>query len=81
MKKALAKLVRQAGLKPAEIGKAIGVTRSAAHNKLAGRRPWTVEEVKTLARVLSARLQRVVTVDELLGATAPAPIPAAEASK
>lgn len=62
----LADLFEEADLKQAEIGALIGCTQSAVSNKLAGRRPWAVDELLALRPELARRLGRDVSLDEMV---------------
>lgn len=38
------------GIKQKEIGELLGLTKSTVSNKMNGRLPWTLEQIKTLCR-------------------------------
>lgn len=63
-----AALVKKAGLTQEEIGEALGVTQSSVCRKLAGTRPWSQQEVAAILALLSKRLGRRVTYEQVFGA-------------
>lgn len=48
-----------------EAGAACGLDHSSVSHKLAGRRPWSLDELRALQAVLSERLGRPVSLDEM----------------
>ncbi len=61
-------LLREAGVSLAEIGRHLGLVRSAITHKKKGRRPWKLEESRVVCALVSERLDRTVAVDELFPA-------------
>lgn len=55
----------RAGMTVAHVAALLKLSRSAIHNKLAGRRSWTHSDLETLLPALAHRLKRPVTADQL----------------
>lgn len=58
-------LIEEAGLTPAEIGAWMGLDPTAIYHKIAGRRRWSVADLQSLRVLLSERLGRPVSLDEM----------------
>lgn len=58
-------LIEEAGLTPAEIGARMGLDPTAIYHKIAGRRRWSVADLQSLRVLLSERLGRPVSLDEM----------------
>lgn len=68
-------LIEEAGLTPGEIGARMGLDETAIYHKIAGRRRWSVADLQALRGLLSERLARPVSLDEMatdITPTAPA---------
>lgn len=58
------------GITQTELAEALGVTCATVSRKLGGLRNWKLGEVQAVLEWLSARLDRVVSYDEVFGAEA-----------
>lgn len=67
--KALDDLIAAAGLTQAEIAAGMGLDPSTVSNKVAGRRRWSVADLQALRGLLSERLGRLVSLDEMAADT------------
>ena len=63
----LGEMIRRANLTQEEVGRALGVSQSAACRKLAGQRSMTQRDVTALLALLSKRLRRRVTYEQVFG--------------
>lgn len=66
------RLLGEADLNQTELAGALGVDSSTISRKIAGSRPWKLVEIQEIIRVLSARLNRTVTYEEVCGSPAEA---------
>ncbi len=63
------------GITQTEIAGWLEVEPATVSRKLSGARKWTLIEAQRLAAIVSARLGRTVSVEEMFGAVATEPAP------
>lgn len=73
----LNRLIELAGLTQRQVAAALAMDESVVSRKLAGQRPWRLNELKSLQELLSEKLARAVSLDEMATDTTPTEEPAA----